>query len=118
MNKPLGKRISSVHPLEGALSFLGTLEDAFSGKDTSGRDTAMTDKVEDITIDTCIPKDTGIWETGILRESIEGKWIIVGQYKSDKEAKKGHKQWVEYMKEEPACELEDINLWNIPREGE
>ena len=113
MSKPTGRKITSVNPLMGALGAFEMTKDQALGKDVSGRKTALTDKVGDITIDTCIPSDTGIWETGIKRESVEGAWVIVSQYESDKEAEKGHKQWVKLMKEEPECELKDINMWNL-----
>lgn len=113
MNKPIGKRVTSVAPLIGALSALEMMKDQALGKDVSGRDTAMTDKIGDITIDTCVPSDTGVWETGIKRDSVERKWVIVSQYESDEEAERGHKQWVKLMEEKPKCKLKDVNMWNL-----
>lgn len=118
MDRPIGKKVTSVNPMMGALSFFGTMKDQALGKDVSGRATAMTDKIGDITVDTCIPDDTGVWETGIRREAVEGEWIIVSQYESDEEAEEEHKKWVALMKEEPTCELKDLNNWNIPDEEE
>jgi len=112
MERPVGKKVTSVHPLIGALGVLEVMKDIALGKDI-GRNTAMTDKIGDITVDTCVPSDTEIWETGILRKSVESKWVIVSQYESDGEAKKGHKQWVDLMKGEPNCELKDIDNWNL-----
>jgi len=116
MERPIGKKVTSVNPLIGALSVVDMIKDNALGKDVSGRDKALTDEIGDITIDTCIPSDTGVWETGILRQSVEGKWVIVSQYESSEEAKKGHNQWVNLMKEEPTCELKDIDNWNLQRE--
>uniref|UniRef100_A0A6M3J298 Uncharacterized protein n=1 Tax=viral metagenome TaxID=1070528 RepID=A0A6M3J298_9ZZZZ len=101
-----GKRITSVSPLEGALDFFRTMS-------LADRSEAITDKIGDITIDTCVPSDTNIWETGIKRESVEGKWVIVSQYETEEEAKKGHKGWVRLMREKPTCKLIDIDMWNL-----
>lgn len=111
MKRPTGKRVTSVNPLMGAVGALEMMKDQALGKDVSGRDTAMTDEVGNITIDTCIPSDTGVWEPGIERG--EDAWVIVSQYETDKEAEKGHKQWVELMREKPTCKLKDINMWNL-----
>lgn len=113
MKKPIGKRVTSMNPLVGAMGALEMMKDQALGKEVSGRDTAMADEMGDITIDTCIPSDTGVWETGIKRKSVEGEWVIVSQYDSDKEAKEGHEQWVKLMKEKPTCKLKDINMWNL-----
>ena len=113
MDKPAGEKVTSTHPLMGVLSTISMIKDSALGKEVSGRDTSMTDKIGDITVDTCLPSDTNVWETGIKREAIEGKWVIVGQYVTDEEARDGHKKWVAYMKENPTCELEDIDMWNL-----
>lgn len=113
MEIPVRKKVTSIHPLVGALSFMESLKDSMLGKDVSGRATSLTDELGDITIDTCLPSNTGVWETGIKRDSIEGKWIIVSQYESDEEATREHKKWVELMKQEPTCDLKDINNWNL-----
>ena len=113
MERPVGKRVTSVNPLLGALSTFEMMKDSALGKDVSGRATAMRDRMEDILVDTCVPMDTDIWETGIFRWKVEAKWIIVSQYESYEEAVEGHKQWVEYMKEEPTGSLEDIDCWNL-----
>lgn len=104
-----GKKITSVNPLEGALGFLGSLLSV----PISERPKAMMDKVGDITIDTCLATDTGVWETGIRRESIEGEWVIVSQYENKEEAKVGHAGWVKLMKNDPKCALKDIDMWNL-----
>ena len=114
MERPVGKKVASVNPMEGVISALSFMRDAALGKDI-GRSMAITNEIGDITIDTCCPTDTGIWETGVLRESVEGKWVIVSQYKSAEEAAREHKKWVELVKEEPACELKDIDTWGIGR---
>ena len=113
MKRPVGKRVTSINPMGGVLATLGMMKGQAIGKDVSGRDTAMTDEIGNIIVDTCVPSDTNVWETGIKRESVEGKWVIVSQYILDEEAKEGHKRWVELMKREPACKLKDIDMWNL-----
>ena len=105
-----GERVTSVNPLIGALGALEMLKDSALGKDVSGRTTAMTDEVGEIVVDTCIPSDTDVWETGIKRD---GVWIIVSQYQTDEKAEKGHKGWVKLVTENPICKLIDINNWNL-----
>ena len=105
MERPVGKKITSVNPLEGVASFFGAMSKPAQGN--------ITTEVGDITIDTCLPSDTGVWETGIQRESVEGKWIIVSQYESDLEATIEHEKWVELMRNEPTCKLKDIDNWNL-----
>ena len=112
MEKPLCHKITSMSPLGGVVSFLPRLADMAKGLQPE-RIYALIDKVGDITIDTVETPDTGYWETGIWRKSIESKWIIVCQYHSEEEAKKGHKDWVEYMGKNPTCELTDLDLWNL-----
>lgn len=109
----IGKKITSVPPIIGALSAFEMMKDAALGKDVSGRATALTDEWDDITVDTCIPTDTGVWETGIERKSIEGKWVIVSQYENTEEAQVGHNKWVELLKKNPKSKLTDINNWNL-----
>ena len=113
MEKPIGKKITSINPIMGALSTLEMIKDRALGVDTSGRETAMHDEIGDITIDTCLPSNTGVWETGIKRESVEGEWVIVSQYESKGEAREGHGQWVKLMKEKPTAKLKDIDNWNL-----
>ncbi len=108
-----GERITSVNPLVGALSAFEMMKDQALGKDVSGRATSLTDELEGITVDTCCPSDTCVWETGIKREKIEGEWVIVSQYVDKEKATKGHKQWVELMKLTPDCKLKDIDMWNL-----
>ena len=94
-----------VNPIEGVLQFLG------SGM--AGPKEWITDKVGDITVDTSLPSDTYIWETGIERLSIEGKWVIVEQYPNKKKAQEGHSKWVILMKENPGFPLKDIDMWSL-----
>lgn len=118
MNQPEQIKISEDSPLVGALQFFGGLSDALLHplSEQTRRSEALTDEFDGITVDTCSTNDTHKWETGIKREQIEGKWIIVSQYHNKEEAEEGHKKWVEYIKENPACELRDIDLWNL-KEG-
>ena len=96
-----------VDPLTGVLSYLKSL--------TSGNpypDEQITDNVSDsITVDTSLPKDTMIWETGIKRLNIEGKWVIVEQYEDRGHAEKGHQTWVKLMTKKPDYPLKDIDMW-------
>ena len=85
------------------------IKDAILGKDVSGRATAKTDEWDGITVDTCIPADTHVWETGVNRTKIEGKWIIVSQYENENEADKGHKSWVALLKKNPKAKITDIH---------
>uniref|UniRef100_A0A6H1ZRV5 Uncharacterized protein n=1 Tax=viral metagenome TaxID=1070528 RepID=A0A6H1ZRV5_9ZZZZ len=108
-----GKLVKSVNPLIGALGTLEMMKDQVLGKDVSGRDEALNDELDGIVVDTCCPSDTGIWETGIRREKLEGIWVIVSQYDSKEEAEKAHKKWVKLMRTDPTCKLQDINMWNL-----
>jgi len=70
-------------------------------KNQSWRNTAMTDEINGLMIDTCYAPDVEKWETGILK----GKWIIVEEYEDEKEAKKGHEKWIKKIKENSNQEL-------------
>lgn len=118
MEKPKQTKITDVEPLSGAMNFMSALASSIGkmGKFDNVRGEALTDRFNSITVDTCCPADTSIWETGVEREKIEGKWIIVSQYHSEEEAKAGHVKWVAFMKENPDCELKDIDQWNLNQE--
>ena len=94
-----------VSPLEGLLQLLA------SGFERPSEQ--ITDKIGSITIDTSLPSDTHIWETGIKRMSIEGKWGIVEQYPNKTEAEIGHKKWTNLMTEFPDYPIKDIDNWNL-----
>ena len=94
-----------VQPITGVLRFLS------SGM--QGPFEQWTEELPDITVDTSIPADTHIWETGINRERIEGKWVIVEQYPDREAAKVGHSKWAELMKEYPDFPLRDIDSWSL-----
>ena len=115
MEKPEQKKVTSVNPVEGVLSFLSDMSAIMASgqSEPPGREDALTDEFDSIKVDTCCTSDTGIWETGIRRADIEGKWIIVSQYDSRDEALSGHEKWVAYMKENPTCELKDVDIWNL-----
>jgi hypothetical protein len=108
---PIGKKITSESPIEGVVGFFLNMKQQILNP--SQEQENITTKLPDITIDTCLPSDTNIWETGIKRDKIEGKWIIVSQYESTEEAKKGHDEWVKLMTNEPNSKLKDIDMWNI-----
>jgi len=98
-----------VEPIEGALNFLGAM---------ARGDLRPKEKINDeldggITVDTCLAADTDRWETGIKREKIEGKWVIVEQYPDEKAAEVGHKKWVKMMTDDPDLPLKDIDLWSL-----
>jgi hypothetical protein len=73
------------------------------GKPRDFRDTAITDKIVNITVDTCYTHDTGKWETGIEKNG--DNWVIVEMYEGEEEAKKGHKKWVSEVTKNPNLEL-------------
>ena len=101
------------NPLYGALDFISSMPEILKGEH---RKDVFNDKLENITIDTCFPTDTHIWETGIKREKIEGKWVIVEQYEDKTHAEKGHKKWVKLMNKRQDFPLKDINMWNFSEE--
>lgn len=115
MNKPNQKKITDTNPLVGALSFFSTQSDAILHpiREEMRRKEALTEEFNGITVDTCYCTDTERWETGILRDAIENKWVIVSQHSSEEEARQEHTKWVAYMKENPDCELRDIDNWNL-----
>jgi hypothetical protein len=94
-----------VNPIEGMASFLATMV-----LDNPYPDQQITDKIDNIIVDTSLPKDTMIFETGINRD---GKWVIVEQYHDDIEAITGHDKWVSIMREYPDYPLKDIDQWGI-----
>ena len=64
-----------------------------------------------IIVDTCLPNDTAIWETGICAEPVEHFWegyTVVQQYKTQEDAKEGHENWIRRMKIDPKRNLVDI----------
>ena len=104
-----------VNPIEGALNFMSTL--ASGGFEEAGKD-CFNDQILDnekgnITVDTVCAPDTNIWETGIERLGIEGKWVIVEQYPDREEAEKGHQKWLELMKSQSDAPLKDIDMWSL-----
>ncbi len=64
------------------------------------RKTALTNKINGLTIDTCNSPDCG-WETGIQKET----WIIVEKYADKQQAIKGHKKWCKKIKENKDLEI-------------
>jgi hypothetical protein len=74
---------------------------SFASGDTSFRKTSMTDEVGKLVVDTTNTPDMG-WETGIKKN---GEWIIVEEYKTQEQAKKGHKKWVMRVKKHPTMKL-------------
>ena len=97
-----------VNPLEGVGNFLGALANGGWGPLEQ-----ITDHVGDIVVDSSLPPDTMLWETGVKRPKIEGKWVIVEQYEDKPHAEEGHKKWVELMKEYPDFPLKDIDQWSL-----
>ena len=82
------------------MRFLGIL----ANQTQEWRDTALTDEINNFTIDTCYAPDTEKWETGIQPK---GKaWIGVEAYESEEEAKIGHKKWCDKIKKNPKMKLE------------
>lgn len=65
---------------------------------------------DDFEVDTCYCNDTGIYETGITSKKLnDEKWIIVDEYRTKEEAKKGHAKWVKHMKTNTK-ELFDVHI--------
>lgn len=94
-------------PISGVLNFL---QDLASG--SAGPSDQITDKLDSgIVVDSCLPSDTHIWETGIERPDIEGKWVIVEQYPDKEHAIAGQAKWVKLMSEYPDFPLKDIDTW-------
>jgi len=98
------KRVS---PMEGAQNYLSAMANGtFSSKERFNTEVECR-----IVVDTCLPGDTKIWETGIKRDG--EPWIIVEQYPNKNTASKGHNHWVKLMTEEPDYPLQDINIWSL-----
>lgn len=71
---------------------------------------------DDLIIDTCAVNDINDYdyETGIEHPSYnKGSWVIVEQYKTKAQAKKGHKNWIKIMtsKKLPK-QLKDVSTCN------
>ncbi len=99
-----------VQPLEGALAFFA------SGM--VGPSWQRTTKVSDtVTVDTSLPSDTHIHETGISRKLFPdeggGGWIIVEQYEDEAAALVGHDKWAALMTGNPSAPLVDIDMWSL-----
>ena len=104
------KAINKINPIVGAFD---TIQQLANGNQEH-RQTAMTWKDDKGNIvDTVIPTDTQTWETAIERKDVEGKWVIVEQYKTKEEAIKGHKKWIDKIKKAPRIELNDIDVWGL-----
>ena len=87
-----------------------TLQAAAMGGASLDRTDALRDEFDNIVVDTCCAFDTGTWETGISKNSGED-WKIVEQFPSQEDALKGHKNWVDTMKQNPDIELKDVGVW-------
>ena len=109
-----------VDPITGVLQFMSALRESILDSEKAfqeNRATATTTKLHNDTviIDTCYPLDTRIYETGIKREKMEGKWVIVEQYENKAMAEKGHQKWVNILTEYPDYPLKDIDMWNLDK---
>ena len=98
-------------PLSGALSFIRAQTEMIMTDGNYQIGDIFNTVLDNYTIDTCCPRDTYKWETGI--EPKGKKWIIVEQYKDKDDAKIGHEKWVHELIENPNLSLEDIDLWNF-----
>ena len=99
-------------PITGLLTYLSALAQS-SLEGTPFSSGQITTEVGNITIDTCLPRDTNIWETGIERPDIEGKWVIVEQYPDEEAAQQGHEKWTKLMTKLPNYPLRDIDQWGF-----
>lgn len=105
-----GKKISSYEfNLENLLRDLSLAADAYKNNNIE----RIVYKSDEFFIDTCLPTDTGYWETGISSKNFnDGRWIIVDEYESKKKAESGHKKWIEFMTTSPK-KLTDIHINEI-----
>lgn len=106
-----GKKIKEINPIQGILSTLSTIAKYQTNPFRESNKVFRTEE-KDWLVDTCIAHDTEAWETGISKNKGED-YTIVEQYENEKEAEKGHKKWVEMMRENPNSELEDIEVWGV-----
>lgn len=97
-----------VHPIMGVLKMISALAEGRQPI-SIGREELPNGTI----ISTILAGDTQIHETGILRPSIEGKWVIIEQYPDEWMATVGHKKWIGIMTEFPDFPLKDIDMWNI-----
>lgn len=79
------------NPLEAFLGAL-TLRKAVATGQVSWQNDRLTTQIGEVTVDTCCPPDTGLWETGIERK---GEWSIVERYPDKASARVGHLKWCE-----------------------
>ncbi len=73
-------------------------------------------KINSAEVDTVMVTDSAEpYETGISHPQYnDGSWVIVEMYNTKKEAKEGHKRWVEvFSKDELPVKLEDVSTSNI-----
>ena len=77
----------------------GGYERAFRTRfDLEKENKVLTTKVGNYIIDSCYTFDAG-YETGIAKENYA--WIIVENYNSYDEMKKGHEKWCKYCEKKP-----------------
>uniref|UniRef100_A0A6M3LDB6 Uncharacterized protein n=1 Tax=viral metagenome TaxID=1070528 RepID=A0A6M3LDB6_9ZZZZ len=97
-------------PITGVLNFLEVLASGHRGPLDQ-----ITTKLHDDTVivDSSLPPDTMLWETGIKRTNIEGKWVIVEQYEDKEHAELGHQKWVNILTEYPDYPIKDIDNWSL-----
>ena len=103
--------------LTGLFNHLGVIEEAslHPEAEKARRAAALNDELHGglVEVDTVFVNDTGYHETGIRREKVEGKWVIVEQYPDKSAAALGHEKWVKILTEYPDFPLEDIDLWSL-----
>ena len=70
-------------------------------------------KIEGFTLDTCRVTDSiHPYETALKHENInDGNWIIIKQYNTEEEAAKGHRDLVDYIKNNNHLEFDNIHVW-------
>ena len=96
-----------VNPLIGMLN----LFQALGKRELSDKQTALTTELPNHTVDTCLTRDTGLWETGIAPSG--QKLIIVEQYPDEQHAQAGHAKWVTLLTDTPDLPLADIDRWRL-----
>ena len=104
------KKIKEISLTEGLVKTIEAMKTQALGGEPQDRSNIFRTEESNWIVDTVVPFDTGVWETGISKDS-GSKWTIVEQYKNQDEAKKGHEKWVQLMKENSSRKLEDIHVW-------
>lgn len=84
---------------------------AYESEEQANQRKVKNTEIKDCVVDTCYANDTEMFETGISYKKInDGNWVVVEEYSTKEEAKKGHEKWVKKMKKNPK------SLYDVHRE--